>query len=321
MVSSFRIGWFVMSVAPLLDVSIVPWGSDIATGTGGLSDRHAIVQIDVSTGDGGKAMVMERVTRADLGWWLDFAAGLEWTFARTYADTAPHDYVVQGRTPGVTHADVVRAARVIGTFGVPGKFYSTTKLYLTSPDGQFRWWCEDTHFTDATLVNRAGTDLLYGVQNAPSTVSGIETPWDEVATAWDEHHPAAVGEKDDLRELLAPHRGPYPPHVLDLGCGTGRLLDLGVVSPETYAGVDWSQAMLNVLVRKHPRVAAIYPMDVADALAAGLFTPGQFDWVFMDAEVDLGSEALAQVYRIARRTVIRVDGDEWDVSSPIAERE
>lgn len=202
-------------------------------------------------------MAMERVTRAHLDWWLGFAACLEWTFARTYAETAPHDYVVEGRTPGVTHEDVVRAARVIGTFGVPGKFYSTTKLYLTSPDGRYRWWCEGRHFTDATLVNRAATDLLYGVQDVPSTVSGVETPWDEGATFWDEQRPVTAGESDSLRERLAPHRGPYPPHVLDLGCGTGRVLDLGVVSPESYAGVDSSQGMLNVLVRKHPRVAAI----------------------------------------------------------------
>lgn len=261
-------------------------------------------------------MTVVTVTGADLAWWLDFAQSRSWTFAKTYADTAPHDYIVQDRTPGVTHEDVVRAARVIATFGVPGKFYSTTKLYLTSPDDRFRWWCEDRQFTDATLVNRAGTDRLYGVQNAPSTVSGIDTPWGEVATSWDAENPVAAGQAEAVRELLSPFRAKYPPHVLDLGCGTGRVLDLGVVPPENYAGIDFSKAMLNVLVRKYPRVAAIYPMDVRQALRDGVFTPGQFDWVFLDATVDLGADELALVHRIARRAVVVVDSSGCFVTAP-----
>ena len=100
-------------------------------------------------------MTESRITTKDLDWWLDFAATCQWTFAKTYAQTAPHDYVVQWRTPGVTHDDIVRAARVICTFGTPGKYYSLTKIYLVSPDGRMRWWTEDRNFTDATLVNRA----------------------------------------------------------------------------------------------------------------------------------------------------------------------
>ena len=57
------------------------------------------------------------ITRDDLNWWLELAPTLDWTFAKTYAETAPHDYVVEGRTDGITHDDMVRAARVIHTFG------------------------------------------------------------------------------------------------------------------------------------------------------------------------------------------------------------
>ena len=261
-------------------------------------------------------MAIVKVTEADLAWWLEFAQTRSWTFAKTYADTAPHDYIVQDRTPGVTHEDVVRAARVIATFGIPGKFYSTTKLYLMSPDGRHRWWCEDRHFTDATLVNRGTTDLLYGVQNAPSTVSGIDSTFDEVATSWDAEHPVTTDDGERVDAVLSAYRGRYAPHVLDLGCGTGRLLDLGLASPECYVGVDSSQAMLNVLVRKHPRVAAIYPRDVHEVLQQGVFTPGQFDWVFVDAAVGLGPEELALVHRIARRAVGTFDAAQWSVTAP-----
>ena len=259
-------------------------------------------------------MTESRITRNDLDWWLEFAATRQWTFATTYAETAPHHYVVQGRTPGVTHDDMVRASRVVATFGSPGKYYSMTKIYLVSPDGQFRWWTEDRHFTDTTLVNRATTELFYGIQNAPSTVSGINSAYDEVATIWDVEHPIAEGEADHVKQLLSQARGKYPPHVLDIGCGTGRILDLGHASPDRYAAVDSSQAMLNALLRKHPKVAAVYPVDIRDALASGTFTPGQFDWVFLDGTVELDSHQRDQVEQVARLALIVVEGGEWTVS-------
>src|SRR5689334_1042704 len=258
-------------------------------------------------------MTESRITKSDLDWWVKFAATREWTFANTYVETAPHHYVVEGRTPGVTHEDMVRAARVIHTFGSPGKYYSLTKIYLVSPDGQFRWWTEDNHFTDTTLVNRATTELCYSIQNAPSTATGIESPNDEVATTWDVDHPIGSGESDHVKQLLADARGKYPPHVLDLGCGTGRVLDLGLASADRYAAVDSSQAMLNLLIRKHPKVAAVYPVDVRDALAAGTFTPGQFDWVFLDGAIELSAAQNTQLEQVARLIVILVDGAEWTV--------
>lgn len=258
-------------------------------------------------------MTEGRITRNDLGWWLEFATTREWTFARTYAATAPHDYIVQDRTPGVSHEDIERAARVICTFGTPGKYYAVTKIYLVSPDGRHRWWTEDRHFTDATLVNRGTTEVLYGVQNAPSTISGIASAFDHVATTWDADHLIVHGEADRLKRLLEDVRGQYPPHVLDLGCGTGRFLDLGLVTADRYAAVDASQAMLNVLVRKHPKVAAVYPANARDLLAAGTFTPGQFDWVILDADVDLTPLERHKAESIARRAVIAVHGDTWTI--------
>lgn len=69
-----------------------------------------------------------RVGQADLRWWLDLAPTLDWIFAKTYADTAPHSYVVHGRSPGLTMDDYVRVGRIIRTFGEPGKFYNSTNL-------------------------------------------------------------------------------------------------------------------------------------------------------------------------------------------------
>lgn len=259
-------------------------------------------------------MTEDRITQRDFDWWLNFAASRKWTFAKTYAETAPHHYIVEGRTSGVTHEDMVRAARVIHTFGQPGKYYSLTKIYLVGPDGRYRWWTEDNHFTDTTLVNRATTELSYGIQNAPSTASGAWSLFDGVATTWDADRPAFEDEAEVHSSMLSKVRGTYPPHVLDLGCGTGRVLDLGLATPDRYAGVDSSQAMLNMLVRKHAKVAAIYPTNVTDALAAGTFTDGQFDWVFLDSTVRLTDAQRAQVDRIARLAVIEVCGRLWKIN-------
>lgn len=81
-----------------------------------------------------------RVGEADLRWWLDLAPTLEWIFAKTYAETAPHSYVVHGRSPGLSMEDFIRAGRVIRTFGEPGKFYNSTNLYLYSEDRRYKYW-------------------------------------------------------------------------------------------------------------------------------------------------------------------------------------
>jgi len=260
-------------------------------------------------------MTHGRITQADFDWWVGLAPALEWTFARTYAQTAPHSYVVLGRTAGMTNGDYVRAGRVIHTFGRPEKFYGMTSIYLTSPDGRLKWWTMDLEVTKTNLINQATTDRLYGVQNAPSTVSGVETVYDSFATAYDQVHPASDEMTRTLREAVASLSGDFPPAVLDVGCGTGRVLDLGVTMSDRYAGVDPSQPMLNQLVRKHPNVGALYPMRIEEALAARLFTHGQFEIVtalLSDAD-KLEDGTIAGLAGMASRGLIVARGDEVTV--------
>ena len=49
------------------------------------------------------------------------------------------------------------------------------------------------------------------------------------------------------------------PRTLDVGCGSGALLSLGVVRPPDYTGVDPSQGMLNELVLRYPDVHRVFP--------------------------------------------------------------
>jgi SAM-dependent methyltransferase len=260
-------------------------------------------------------MTQDRIVQADLDWWVGLAPALEWIFARTYAQSAPHSYVVLGRTAGMTRGDYVRAGRVIHTFGRPAKFYAMTSIYLPSPDGRLKWWTMDREVTATNLINQATTDRLYGVQNAPSTDSGVQTPYDSLATAYDQLHPASEAMTGNLRGAVTSLSGDFPPAILDVGCGTGRVLDLGVTTPDRYAGVDPSQPMLNQLVRKHADVGAVYPMRIEHALTAQLFTPGQFEIVTaLLSDVDqLDDDTIARLAGIASRGLIVARGDEVTV--------
>jgi predicted TPR repeat methyltransferase len=74
--------------------------------------------------------------------------------------------------------------------------------------------------------------------------------YDALAEEYDQHYrrPVDLWEDGRLAELLDPYVTGRD--VLDLGCGTGWLLDH--LRPGSYWGVDQSAAMLAELVRKHP---------------------------------------------------------------------
>jgi hypothetical protein len=209
-----------------------------------------------------------RITESDLNWWLKLATTLEWTFAKTYAKTAPHSYVVKGRTVGMTSEDYIRAGRVIRTFGEPGKFYDFTNIYLPSGDGSLKWWTMDARAGSTTLINQAPTDAVYGEQNAQPTRSGSWSVYDGIATEYDRiWSPSDGDERSALLDVVSSLRLDNPT-TLDIGCGTGAVLDLGITSPEKYVGVDPSRAMLNELVMKQgkSRVASLIPKRMQDAL-------------------------------------------------------
>ena len=73
--------------------------------------------------------------------------------------------------------------------------------------------------------------------------------------------------------------------------------------------------MLNQLVRKHPNVGALYPTRIEQALAARLFTRGQFEIVtalLSDAD-KLDDDTTAGLAEIASRGLIVARGDEVTV--------
>ena len=115
------------------------------------------------------------VSRADLDWWWSLARTVEWTWAKTYADSAPHWYVVLGRTRGMDRDDFLKVGELIRRYGTPGKFYSRVNLYLINPEGTHKVWCmweEEPSPDQADLINLAHTDRTYG----PQTFTAADLP-------------------------------------------------------------------------------------------------------------------------------------------------
>src|SRR5690606_18892314 len=116
-----------------------------------------------------------------------------------------------------------------------------------------------------TLINRGRVEHVYGIQNMPRTASGTDSSYDGLATRWDERHGLTEDESVATADLLRAEFGQKLWRTLDIGCGTGLPLDLGLVEPVRYVGVDPSTSMLNALVMKHPVTAGVHPMAYAEA--------------------------------------------------------
>ena len=147
------------------------------------------------------------ITKTDLEWWRNRAMELDWVFATTYAEGAPHEYVIPDKTPGSSKDDCVRAARVIRTFGAPAKFYRATNFYLTLDD-DWKYFPLDLDVRDTSIINRGRADPVYGPQNHPRTCSEIESAYDTYASHWDSDYGMTDIEKaataDLLREVFGP---------------------------------------------------------------------------------------------------------------------
>jgi len=78
----------------------------------------------------------------------------------------------------------------------------------------------------------------------------VAEAYDQISGQYDRWYDTEDCQRENgmLARLL---EGLEPP-VLDLGCGTGLLLDLGVIGSRQYIGVDVSSGMLAQAAVKHP---------------------------------------------------------------------
>ena len=88
-----------------------------------------------------------------------------WTFAKTYAATWPHEYVVQN----IKNARMILAlARHIFEHGVDGRFYSQVRKYHHE-GGKVYWSMDDTP-EKTTLINRCDEADTFEARLAAGTL-------------------------------------------------------------------------------------------------------------------------------------------------------
>jgi hypothetical protein len=85
-----------------------------------------------------------------------FVDDAKWTFAKTYASTWPHEYIVRGRVEENLFIQLVEHIR---TFGYEGRFYSKTLTYFEE-DGMV-YWTMGEPIGETTIVNRCRKDQTY----------------------------------------------------------------------------------------------------------------------------------------------------------------
>jgi len=94
-----------------------------------------------------------------------FVESTAWRFAKTYADTWPHEYVVQ---TSENAAMVLALARHIFEHGVDGRFYSQVRKYHHE-NGKVYWSMDDTP-EDTNLINRCDEAQTWEARRAAGTL-------------------------------------------------------------------------------------------------------------------------------------------------------
>ena len=94
-----------------------------------------------------------------------FVESTRWTFAKTYAATWPHEYVVRR----AENAPMILAlARHIFDHGTEGRFYSQVRKY--HHEGGKVYWSMDSTPETTELVNRCNEDQTYEARLAAGTL-------------------------------------------------------------------------------------------------------------------------------------------------------
>ena len=86
----------------------------------------------------------------------EFINNTQWIFAKTYADTWPHHYIVRDR---VDEKLFVKTVQHIRRFGYEGRFYKMKITYFDE-DGLV-YWTMGAPIEETTIINRCTKENTY----------------------------------------------------------------------------------------------------------------------------------------------------------------
>ena len=85
-----------------------------------------------------------------------FLGKQKWIFAKTYADKAPHEYIVRGKNIG-TDKEFMNAVNYIIDNGITMYFWNHPNKYIFL-DGRQYWVMRDIEDDPTTIINRCNLD-------------------------------------------------------------------------------------------------------------------------------------------------------------------
>lgn len=152
----------------------------------------------------------------------------------------PHEYTL--RKQWDSEDDFVEAVQLIRDYGYVTKFQGR-KYTQFNVLGHF-YWSMGAPLPVTILINRACID------------KDVKAPYDGISEFYDDWFlkPEYEQENADLVALLKPY---LDGKSLDIGCGTGLLVDLLNLSPDRYTGIDPSRMMLSKFKSKHPHYEVV----------------------------------------------------------------
>jgi hypothetical protein len=83
----------------------------------------------------------------------NFINQFQWTFAKTYADKAPHEYIVLEKVGLEFKADFIKIAQFIMDNGFKAMYYTREGYYYRIEENYY--WTMDKNVEDTNLINRA----------------------------------------------------------------------------------------------------------------------------------------------------------------------
>ena len=86
----------------------------------------------------------------------DFIEKQSWIFAKTYANKAPHEYVVRGRING-TEEEFMEAVNYIQKYGIVMLYWNHPNKYIFL-DGRQYWVMRNNEDDPTTILNRCNCD-------------------------------------------------------------------------------------------------------------------------------------------------------------------
>ncbi len=159
-----------------------------------------------------------------------------WIFAKTMPQT-PHWYTLRKEWP--SDEDFVSVVQSIRDYGYH-EWFRGRRYTMLNLNGM-KYWTMGAPLDVTILINRKHL----GAEDPPAAYDVIAPGYDDAFS-----DPDSLSENEIIMGLLG---DVSRDRVLDIGCGTGLLLDY--LSPVSYTGIDPSREMLDRLRQRHPKYA------------------------------------------------------------------